>query len=79
MVQNYKYFYGQEVTILIGRHKRKGFVGIQNANILKSVNEGTFCKGLRGDTELIFSSVDQIIFFKIYYTHFLTVTMLFLF
>lgn len=41
---------------------------MQNANILESVKEGTFCKGLRGDVELIFSSVDQITFFEIDYT-----------
>lgn len=63
MMQIYRYFYCKVVTILIGRHKRKGSVGMQNANILESVKESTFSKGLRGDVEFIFSSVDQIIFF----------------
>lgn len=67
MMQIYRYFYGKEVTILIGRLKRKGSVGMQNANILESVKESTLCKGLRADVEFIFSSIDRIIFFGIYF------------
>ena len=66
-MQIYIYFCGQEVNILIGGHKRKGSVVMQNANILESVKESIFCKGLRRDMKLIFSSVDQILFFEIYY------------